>query len=227
MGLDPGYRNGCKTAVIDAQGNVLDHAIFYLTMSQERKDEAKQRMAAMIRKWRVTLLSIGNGTASYETEQFVSELIEEESLACKYVITNEAGASIYSASKLAVEELPDLDVSIRGAVSIARRVQDPMAESVKIDPKSIGVGQYQHDVNQKQLAHTLDQVVESVVNHVGVELNTASPAILKHVAGITATIADNIVAYRKEHGAFQSRKALLKVARLGPAAFTQCAGFCG
>lgn len=225
MGLDPGYRNGCKTAVIDAQGNVLDHAIFYLTMSKERKDEAKQRMAAMIRKWRVTLLSIGNGTASYETEQFVSELIEEEGLACKYVITNEAGASIYSASKLAVEELPDLDVSIRGAVSIARRVQDPMAESVKIDPKSIGVGQYQHDVNQKQLAHTLDQVVESVVNHVGVELNTASPAILKHVAGITATIADNIVAYRKEHGAFQSRKALLKVARLGPAAFTQCAGF--
>lgn len=225
MGLDPGYRTGCKMAIIDAQGNVLDYGAYYLTNSEKLKQEAQKKLAEKIRKFNVTLLSIGNGTASYETEQFVSKMIEEEKLDCHYIITNEAGASVYSASKLAIDELPDLDVTIRGAVSIARRVQDPLAESVKIDPKSIGVGQYQHDVNQKQLTHTLDQVVESVVNHVGVELNTASPAILQHIAGISGTVAKNIVAFRQENGGFTSRKQLLKVPRLGPAAFTQCAGF--
>ena len=225
MGLDPGYRTGCKMAIIDAQGNVLDYGAYYLTNSEKLKQEAQKKLAEKIRKFNVTLLSIGNGTASYETEQFASKMIEEEKLDCHYIITNEAGASIYSASKLAIDELPDLDVTIRGAVSIARRVQDPLAESVKIDPKSIGVGQYQHDVNQKQLTHTLDQVVESVVNHVGVELNTASPAILQHIAGISGTVAKNIVAFRQENGGFTSRKQLLKVPRLGPAAFTQCAGF--
>lgn len=225
MGLDPGYRTGCKMAIIDAQGNVLDYGAYYLTNSEKLKQEAQKKLAEKIRKFKVTLLSIGNGTASYETEQFTSKMIEEEKLDCHYIITNEAGASVYSASKLAIDELPDLDVTIRGAVSIARRVQDPLAESVKIDPKSIGVGQYQHDVNQKQLTHTLDQVVESVVNHVGVELNTASPAILQHIAGISGTVAKNIVAFRQENGGFTSRKQLLKVPRLGPAAFTQCAGF--
>ena len=225
MGLDPGYRTGCKMAIIDAQGNVLDYGAYYLTNSENLKQEAQKKLAEKIRKFNVTLLSIGNGTASYETEQFASKMIEEEKLDCHYIITNEAGASVYSASKLAIDELPDLDVTIRGAVSIARRVQDPLAESVKIDPKSIGVGQYQHDVNQKQLTHTLDQVVESVVNHVGVELNTASPAILQHIAGISGTVAKNIVAFRQENGGFTSRKQLLKVSRLGPAAFTQCAGF--
>lgn len=225
MGLDPGYRTGCKMAIIDAQGNVLDYGAYYLTNSEKLKQEAQKQLAEKIRKFKVTLLSIGNGTASYETEQFASKMIEEEKLDCHYIITNEAGASVYSASKLAIDELPDLDVTIRGAVSIARRVQDPLAESVKIDPKSIGVGQYQHDVNQKQLTHTLDQVVESVVNHVGVELNTASPAILQHIAGISSTVAKNIVAFRQENGGFTSRKQLLKVPRLGPAAFTQCAGF--
>ena len=225
MGLDPGYRTGCKMAIIDAQGNVLDYGAYYLTNSEKLKQEAQKKLAEKIRKFNVTLLSIGNGTASYETEQFASKMIEEEKLDCHYIITNEAGASVYSASKLAIDELPDLDVTIRGTVSIARRVQDPLAESVKIDPKSIGVGQYQHDVNQKQLTHTLDQVVESVVNHVGVELNTASPAILQHIAGISGTVAKNIVAFRQENGGFTSRKQLLKVPRLGPAAFTQCAGF--
>lgn len=225
MGLDPGYRTGCKMAIIDAQGNVLDYGAYYLTNSEKLKQEAQKKLAEKIRKFNVNLLSIGNGTASYETEQFASKMIEEEKLDCHYIITNEAGASVYSASKLAIDELPDLDVTIRGAVSIARRVQDPLAESVKIDPKSIGVGQYQHDVNQKQLTHTLDQVVESVVNHVGVELNTASPAILQHIAGISGTVAKNIVAFRQENGGFTSRKQLLKVPRLGPAAFTQCAGF--
>ena len=225
MGLDPGYRTGCKMAIIDAQGNVLDYGAYYLTNSEKLKQEAQKKLAEKIRKFKVTLLSIGNGTASYETEQFASKMIEEEKLDCHYIITNEAGASVYSASKLAIDELPDLDVTIRGAVSIARRVQDPLAESVKIDPKSIGVGQYQHDVNQKQLTHTLDQVVESVVNHVGVELNTASPAILQHIVGISGTVAKNIIAFRQENGGFTSRKQLLKVPRLGPAAFTQCAGF--
>jgi len=225
MGLDPGYRTGCKMAIIDQQGNVLDCGAYYLTNSDKQREDAQKRLAEKIRKFGVTLLSIGNGTASYETEQFASNMIAQEKLDCHYIITNEAGASVYSASKLALEELPEYDVTIRGAVSIARRVQDPLAESVKIDPKSIGVGQYQHDVNQKQLSNTLDQVVETVVNHVGVELNTASPAILQHVAGISSAVAKNISAYRQEHGAFKSRKELLKVARLGPAAFVQCAGF--
>ena len=225
MGLDPGYRTGCKMAIIDVQGNVLDYGAYYLTASDRQRQEAQKKLAALIKKYKVSLLSIGNGTASYETEQFISKMIEEEGLDCHYIITNEAGASVYSASKLAIDELPDLDVTIRGAVSIARRIQDPLAESVKIDPKSIGVGQYQHDVNQKLLTSTLDQVVETVVNHVGVELNTASPAILQHVAGISSAVAKNIVAYRHDQGAFASRKQLLKVPRLGPAAFTQCAGF--
>lgn len=226
MGLDPGYRTGCKMAIIDTKGDVLDYGAYYVAAgSDHQKAKAHQELANKIRHHGVTLISIGNGTASYETEQFISNLIAEENLDCHYLITNEAGASVYSASKLAIEELPDLDVTIRGAVSIARRVQDPLAEAVKIDPKSIGVGQYQHDVNQKELSHTLDQVVESVVNHVGVELNTASPAILAHVAGISSTVANNIAKYRKENGTFTSRKELLKVARLGPAAFTQCAGF--
>ncbi len=225
MGLDPGYRTGCKMAIIDQLGNVLDYGTYYLTMSEGKKKEAQKQLAEKIRTYHVSLLSIGNGTASYETEQFVSTMIREENLDCHYLITNEAGASIYSASKLAIEELPDLDVSIRGAVSIARRIQDPMAESVKIDPKSIGVGQYQHDVNQKRLSEMLDHVVENVVNHIGVELNTASATILQHIAGVSGTVAKNICDYRKENGPFADRKELLKVARLGPAAFTQCAGF--
>jgi len=226
MGLDPGYRNGCKMAVVDPTGRVLDHGVLQITQSKGAKDAAARTVLASIKKHHVTLLSIGNGTASYETEQFASQLIADNHLTdVHYLITNEAGASVYSASKLAKEELPEYDVVIRGAVSIARRVQDPLAELVKIDPQAIGVGQYQHDVNQKALANTLDATIESAVNHVGVELNTASGALLSHVAGVNATIAKNIVAYRNEHGRFASRRQLLKVPRLGPAAFTQCAGF--
>ncbi|MBQ1889488.1 MAG: RNA-binding transcriptional accessory protein, partial [Selenomonas sp.] len=226
MGLDPGYRNGCKMAVVDATGQVLDYGVLQITQSDRAKAAAAQTVLASIRKHHVTLISIGNGTASYETEQFTAELIRENALDdVHYIIANEAGASVYSASALAKEELPEYDVVIRGAVSIARRVQDPLAELVKIDPKAIGVGQYQHDVNQKELTHTLDATIESAVNHVGVDLNTASAALLKHIAGINATIAKNIVAYRNENGSFQNRRALLKVPRLGPAAFTQCAGF--
>ncbi|MBE6074567.1 MAG: RNA-binding transcriptional accessory protein [Selenomonas ruminantium] len=226
MGLDPGYRNGCKMAVVDATGQVLDYGVLQITQSDRAKAAAAQTVLASIRKHHVTLISIGNGTASYETEQFTAELIRENALDdVHYIIANEAGASVYSASALAKEELPEYDVVIRGAVSIARRVQDPLAELVKIDPKAIGVGQYQHDVNQKELTHTLDATIESAVNHVGVDLNTASAALLKHIAGINATIAKNIVAYRNENGSFKNRRALLKVPRLGPAAFTQCAGF--
>jgi uncharacterized protein len=225
LGMDPGYRTGCKCAVIDSCGNVLDYGAFYLTSSEKRRDESEEAIYHLIKKHGVTLISIGNGTASYETEQFVSNLIHHHKLKCRYIIANEAGASVYSASDLAREELPDLDVSIRGAVSIARRIQDPLAESVKIDPKSIGVGQYQHDVNQKQLSGTLDTVVESVVNYVGVDLNTASPALLRHISGLTTSTANNIVTYRNENGPFHDRQELLKVNRLGPAAFTQCAGF--
>ena len=225
MGLDPGYRTGCKMAVIDATGNVLDHGVLYITHGDKGAAESARKALALIKKHGVTLLSIGNGTASLETEEFAARLIKENNLNVHYLITNEAGASVYSASPLAKEELPDYDVTIRGAVSIARRVQDPLAELVKIEPKAIGVGQYQHDVNQKELTATLDNTIESAVNHVGVELNTASPALLKHVAGVNATIAKNIVAYRNENGAFKTRKELLKVARLGKAAFTQCAGF--
>lgn len=226
MGLDPGYRNGCKMAVVDPTGRVLDFGVLQITQSERAREAAAQKVLASIRAHHVTLLSIGNGTASYETEQFAAKLIAENHLKdVHYLITNEAGASVYSASKLAKEELPDYDVVIRGAVSIARRVQDPLAELVKIDPQAIGVGQYQHDVNQKELAGMLDATIEAAVNHVGVDLNTASGALLRHVAGINATTAKNIVAYRNEHGVFTSRRQLLKVPRLGPAAFTQCAGF--
>ena len=225
MGLDPGYRTGCKMAIVDATGQVLDHGVLYITMSDDTKAKSAQKLLDYIQKYQVNLISIGNGTASYETEEFVANLINEHKLPVHYLITNEAGASVYSASKLAVEELPEYDVTIRGAISIARRIQDPLAELVKIEPKAIGVGQYQHDVNQKELANTLDAVIEAAVNHVGVELNTASAALLKHIAGINATVAKNIIKYRDEHGIFTSRKELLKVSRLGPTAFTQCAGF--
>lgn len=225
MGLDPGYRTGCKMAIVDATGQVLDHGVLYITMSDDAKAKSAQKLLDYIQKYKVNLISIGNGTASYETEAFVANLINEHKLPVHYLITNEAGASVYSASKLAVEELPEYDVTIRGAISIARRIQDPLAELVKIEPKAIGVGQYQHDVNQKELANTLDAVIEAAVNHVGVELNTASAALLKHIAGINATVAKNIIKYRDEHGIFSSRKELLKVSRLGPTAYTQCAGF--
>lgn len=225
MGLDPGYRTGCKMAIVDATGQVLDHGVLYITMSDDAKAKSAQKLLDYIQKYQVNLISIGNGTASYETEEFVANLISEHKLPVHYLITNEAGASVYSASKLAVEELPEYDVTIRGAISIARRIQDPLAELVKIEPKAIGVGQYQHDVNQKELANTLDAVIEAAVNHVGVELNTASAALLKHIAGINATVAKNIIKYRDEHGIFASRKELLKVSRLGPTAYTQCAGF--
>ena len=225
MGLDPGYRTGCKMAIVDATGHVLHHGVLYITMSDEARKKSAANFLNWLKQYHVDLISIGNGTASYETEEFVAGLIHEHNLPVHYLITNEAGASVYSASKLAIEELPDFDVTIRGAVSIARRIQDPLAELVKIEPKAIGVGQYQHDVNQKELAQTLDAVIETAVNHVGVELNTASAALLKHIAGINAAVAKNIIKYREEHGSFTNRKELLKVSRLGPNTFTQCAGF--
>ena len=225
LGLDPGYRTGCKCAVVDPHGNVLAIGILNITGSDRQLAQAETDFLKMVKEHKVTLGAIGNGTASYETEEFTARMIETHKLNMAYVITSEAGASVYSASKLAREELPELDVSIRGAVSIARRVQDPLAELVKIDPKAIGVGQYQHDVNQKELTGTLGNVVESCVNHVGVELNTASPALLTYVAGVSPAVAKNIIAYRSENGSFHNRKELLKVPRLGPAAFTQCAGF--
>lgn len=225
LGLDPGYRTGCKAAVISPQGKVLATDTLYLTGSERQKAAAGAGFLNLVNTYGVTLAAIGNGTASYETEEFTSKMIEKHGLNLAYTIVSEAGASVYSASKLAREELPELDVSLRGAVSIARRVQDPLAELVKIEPKAIGVGQYQHDVNQKELAQTLTGVVESCVNHVGVELNTASPALLSYVAGVSASVAKNIIAWRDEHGSFTARKELLKVSRLGPAAFTQCAGF--
>lgn len=225
LGLDPGYRTGCKAAVIDATGHVLAHDTYYLTSTKRQQEQSAIALRNIIKKYKVTLISIGNGTASYETEQFVSAMLTDQHLSCPYIIANEAGASVYSASELAREELPDLDVTIRGAVSIARRIQDPLAESVKIDPKSIGIGQYQHDVNQKDLSTALDAVVDSVVNYVGVDLNTASAALLQHVSGLTAATAANIIAYRNENGPFHNRQELLSVNRLGPATFTQCAGF--
>ena len=225
LGLDPGYRTGCKCAVVGPQGDILSIGVLNITGSERQNKQAEADFLKMVKDNNVTLASIGNGTASYETEEFTAQMIEKHKLNMAYVITSEAGASVYSASKLAREELPELDVSIRGAVSIARRVQDPLAELVKIEPKAIGVGQYQHDVNQKELTGTLGNVVESCVNHVGVELNTSSPALLTYVAGISAPVAKNIIAYRSENGRFTNRKELLKVARLGPAAFTQCAGF--
>ena len=225
IGLDPGYRTGCKVAVIDNSGKVRDYDTVYLTHSKDQRQKAKNIIVQLIKEYNVSLISIGNGTASFETEEAVAEILQEHDLNVNYLITNEAGASVYSASKLARAELPDLDVSIRGAVSIARRVQDPLAELVKIDPKAIGVGQYQHDVNQKELAQSLSTVVESCVNHVGVELNTASAELLTYVAGIQSSVANNIVTWRNENGAFKNRKQLTKVPRLGPAAFTQAAGF--
>lgn len=225
LGLDPGYRTGCKAAIVNPQGSVLATTVFYLTHSEAQRQSSAKTMLELIRRHGVTLAAIGNGTASYETEEFLAGLIREHALPLHYVITNEAGASVYSASKLAKDELPDLDVSLRGAVSIARRVQDPLAELVKIEPKAIGVGQYQHDVDQKALLQALDGVVESAVNHVGVDLNTASIELLRHVAGVQKTVAANIVSWRDANGRFKRRKELLKIPRLGPAAFEQCAGF--
>lgn len=225
LGFDPGYRTGCKTAVVDETGKVLDTGIVYCTLPNHDKDKAKKILKDMIDRNHVDLISIGNGTASKESEIFIAELIKELPQKVCYVMTNEAGASVYSASKLASEEFPQYDAALRSAVSIARRVQDPLAELVKIDPKSIGVGQYQHDMNQKRLGEALGGVVESCVNSVGVDLNTASPSLLSYIAGINKTVAKNITLYREEHGRFQSRRDLLKVPKLGNKAFEQCAGF--
>ncbi len=224
MGLDPGYAHGCKVAVIDGTGKVLDTAVVYPTYGQRQKDEAIRKLSAMIRRHGVTHIAIGNGTASRETEQMAVEMIRDLP-GVSYMIVNEAGASVYSASKLAAEEFPEYDVNLRSAVSIARRMQDPLAELVKIDPKAIGVGQYQHDMPQKRLDETLAGVVEDCVNAVGVDVNTASPSLLGRVSGLTAATARNIVKYREENGAFTTRKQLLKVPKLGPKAFEQCAGF--
>ena len=225
LGIDPGFRTGCKVAVVDPTGRLLDTATIYPHEPQKERQRALQILSALVIKHGVTLVSIGNGTASRETEQLVTELIRTSAPGLKYLIANEAGASVYSASQLARAELPDLDVSMRGAVSIARRVQDPLAELVKIDPKSIGVGLYQHDVDQKQLSESLTGVVESAVNQVGVEVSTASPALLTHVAGIGPKLAERLVAYRDENGPFPDRQALRKVPGLGPKAFEQAAGF--
>lgn len=225
LGWDPAFRTGCKLAVVDATGKVLDTVVIYPTAPQNKVEEAKKTVKQLIRKYGITLISIGNGTASRESEQIVVELLKEIPESVQYVITNEAGASVYSASKLAAEEFPDFDVGQRSAASIARRVQDPLAELVKIEPKAIGVGQYQHDMNQKQLSKALEGVVEATVNKVGVDLNTASASLLEYVSGISKAVAKNIVAYREENGRFQNRKELIKVSKLGPKAFEQCAGF--
>ena len=225
MGLDPGYRMGCKVAVVDGTGKVLDTTVVYPTYGEKQKNEAIVKLSAMVKKWGVRHLAIGNGTASRETEQMAVELIRKLGGGVSYMIVNEAGASVYSASKLAAEEFPQFDVNLRSAVSIARRLQDPLAELVKIDPKAIGVGQYQHDMPEKRLDEALGGVVEDCVNAVGVDVNTASPSLLKQVAGLTAATAKNIVTYREENGAFTTRKQILKVPKLGPKAFEQCAGF--
>lgn len=225
MGLDPGYRNGCKVAVVDGTGKVLDTAVVYPTFSERKKEEAIDVLSKLIRKHGVAHIAIGNGTASRETEQMTVEMIKRLGGSVSYMIVSEAGASVYSASKLAAEEFPEYDVNLRSAVSIARRLQDPLAELVKIDPKAIGVGQYQHDMPQARLDETLSGVVEDCVNSVGADLNTASAPLLTRVAGLNATTAKNIVKYREENGAFTSRKQLLKVPKLGPKAFEQCAGF--
>ena len=225
LGWDPAFRTGCKLAVVDSTGKVLDTVVIYPTAPQNRVAESKRILKEMIKKYGITLISVGNGTASRESEKIIVELLGEIREPVQYVIVNEAGASVYSASRLATEEFPQFDVGQRSAVSIARRLQDPLAELVKIDPKSIGVGQYQHDMNQKRLGEALGGVVEDCVNRVGVDLNTASPALLEYVSGITKTLAKNIVAYREENGAFANRRQLLKVAKLGPKAFEQCAGF--
>ncbi|MBR0352313.1 MAG: RNA-binding transcriptional accessory protein [Oscillospiraceae bacterium] len=225
MGLDPGYRNGCKVAVVDATGKVLDTSVVYPTFSEAKKQEAIRKLAALIRKHGVQHIAIGNGTASRETEQMTVELLHMLNGGQSYAIVNEAGASVYSVSKLAADEFPDFDVNLRSAVSIARRLQDPLAELVKIDPMAIGVGQYQHDMPQAKLEETLNGVVEDCVNSVGVDINTASPSLLQRVSGLTKTTAKNIVSYREENGAFTSRKQISKVPKLGPKAFEQCAGF--
>jgi len=226
LGWDPGFRNGCKLAIVDATGKVLATKVVYPTEPFNKVEETKKIVADLIKKYNVNLISCGNGTASRESEQIISDMIKEYELKnVDYVITNEAGASVYSASKLATEEFPDFDVNQRSAVSIARRVQDPLAELVKIDPKSIGVGQYQHDMNQKKLSETLGGVVEDSVNKVGVDLNTASASLLEYISGISKAVAKNIIDYRETNGRFTNRKQLLKVAKLGPKAFEQCAGF--
>lgn len=225
LAVDPAFRTGCKIAVIDQIGKTLDTGVVYPTPPQNKKEEAKKTLIAMIEKYGVELVAIGNGTASRESEQFVAEMLKEIPKTIYYVIVNEAGASVYSASKLGAEEFPEFDVSLRSAVSIGRRLQDPLAELVKIDPKSIGVGQYQHDMNQKRLGEALGGVVESCVNSVGVDLNTASPSLLSYVSGISKAVAKNIQKYREENGKFLNRKQLLKVPKLGPKAFEQCAGF--
>ena len=225
MGLDPGYRMGCKVAVVDGTGKVLDTTVVYPTHGERQKQECIAKLSALIRKYGVEHIAIGNGTASRETEQMTVELIRKVGNGVSYMIVSEAGASVYSASKLAAEEFPQFDVNLRSAVSIARRLQDPLAELVKIDPKAIGVGQYQHDMPQARLGETLDGVVEDCVNAVGVDANTASPSLLQRVSGLTAATAKNLVAYREENGAFTTRKQLLKVPKLGPKAFEQCAGF--
>ena len=225
MGLDPGYRNGCKVAVVDPTGKVLDTAVVYPTFGEKQKQEAIAKLAGLIKKHAVEVIAIGNGTASKETEIMTAELLKVVGAGVSYMVVSEAGASVYSASKLAAEEFPQYDVNLRSAVSIARRLQDPLAELVKIDPKAIGVGQYQHDMPQARLGETLAGVVEDCVNAVGADLNTASAPLLSHVAGLNATTAKNVVKYREENGAFTTRKQLLKVPKLGPKAFEQCAGF--
>ncbi len=225
LGLDPAFRTGCKLAVVDEIGNVLYTGVIYPTPPQSRVAEAEQVVTTLIRKFGIEVVAIGNGTASRESEKFIADLLKKIEQRVHYVMVSEAGASVYSASKIAAEEFPDFDVSLRSAVSIARRLQDPLAELVKIDPKAIGVGQYQHDLNQKRLDESLSGVVEDCVNRVGVDLNTASPSLLSHVAGINATVANNIVAFRQENGRFTSRKQLKKVKKLGDKAFEQCAGF--
>lgn len=225
LGWDPAFRTGCKIAVVDPTGKVLDTTVIYPTAPQNKVEEAKAVMKKLISKYNVTLISLGNGTASRESEQVIVELLKEIPVKVQYIIVNEAGASVYSASKLATEEFPNFDVGQRSATSMARRLQDPLAELVKIDPKSIGVGQYQHDMNQKKLSEALGGVVEDCVNKVGVDLNTASVSLLEYISGISKVIAKNIVAYREENGKFASRSQLLKVAKLGPKAYEQCAGF--
>jgi len=225
LGLDPAYRTGCKIAVIDKTGKVLDTCVIYPTPPQNKVEEAKKKILSLIKKYDVDLISIGNGTASKESEIFVADLIKETDKEVYYIVVSEAGASVYSASKLGAEEFPEFDVALRSAVSIARRLQDPLAELVKIDPKAIGVGQYQHDMNQKRLSESLKGVVENCVNSVGVDVNTASPSLLSFISGINSTVAKNILTYREENGEFKTRKELLKVPKLGEKAFLQCAGF--
>ena len=225
LGWDPAFRTGCKLAVVDPTGKVLDTKVIYPTAPQNKVEEAKREVKKLIQKYGISLISVGNGTASRESEMIIADMLHEIKEPVQYIIVNEAGASVYSASKLATEEFPNFDVGQRSAASIARRLQDPLAELVKIDPQSIGVGQYQHDMNQKKLGEALSGVVEDCVNKVGVDLNTASASLLEYISGISKVIAKNIVAYREENGRFESRRELLKVAKLGPKAFEQCAGF--